>query len=208
MASDSDEAMALFEVRPADQDGWVGGGGGDGYGDDPPFIPAARRNMFALVGAGLSFVPLVGLGLSAVGYRRSKTRRGSGRTVALVGIGLSLVFGGAEIYVGMTAPMFDAGCQSAKSSGSLLQAIQTSPGSDVSALVGEMTAIHAELDTAAGAAGDAQVRARLQLVADDVKLVGADLKAMQQTGDTSRLFADESKLQVDGGAANSYCGSL
>src|SRR5579859_6774744 len=106
MSNDSNEAVSLFEApqknrdEPADY----------GYGEDPPFVPVTRRNPLALAGAVLSVAPLVGLVLSVVGFVRSRTRGGVGRTAALLGILLSLLFSGAETYVGMTAPMFDAGC--------------------------------------------------------------------------------------------------
>lgn len=204
MSNDSTEAMSLFEIpatngdEPADY----------GYGEDPPFVPTRRRNPFAMVGAVLSFVPLVGLGLSAVGFVRSRTRGGVGRTAALVGIALSLVFGGAEMYVGTTAPMFDAGCLGARPSASRLQAIEDAPGGNATLLANEMNSIHADLAVAAGEAGSGQVRAKLQSVADDVKMVGGDLTAMAQSGDMSRLFDDESQLRTDGAAAESYCNSL
>lgn len=210
MSNYSDQAMALFEARPDDQGGQDGQDDlvGPAYGEDPPFVPVRQRNPFALVGAVLSFIPLVGLVLSVVGFVRSRTRGGVGRTMALVGLALSVVFGGAETYVGTTAPLFDAGCIDAKSSASRLQAIEASPGGNALVLANEMDSIHADLDTAAGEAGSAQVRVRLQSVADDVKMIGGDLTAMQQSGDTSRLLGDESKLQTDGAAADSYCGSL
>jgi hypothetical protein len=205
MSNDSTEAMALFEAWPTSQDEPAAD---YGYGEDPPFVPATRRNPFALVGAILSFVPLVGLVLSAVGFLRSRTRGGVGRTAALVGIALSLVFIGAEAYLGTTAPMFDAGCLAADSSASRLQAIEAAPGGNVTLLANEMNSIHADLAAAAGKAGSGQVRSTLQSVADDLKMVGGDLTALAQSGDTSRLFDDETKLRTDGAAAQSYCNSL
>lgn len=204
MSNDPAEAMALFEAPATGQDVPAD----YGYGEDPPFVPTTRRNPVALVGAVLSFVPLVGLGLSAVGFARSRTRGGVGRTAALVGIALSLLFGGAEMYVGLTAPMFDSGCLGANSPASRLRAIQAGPGKSVTLLANEMDSIHADLVGAVGQAEDGQVRARLQSVADDVKLVGGDLTAMAVSGDTSRLLGDETKLQTDAAAAESYCDSL
>jgi hypothetical protein len=204
MSNDPAESMALFEAPATGQDVPAD----YGYGSDPPFVPAARRNQFALAGAVLSFVPLVGLGLSAVGFARSRTRGGVGRTAALVGIALSLLFGGTELYVGLTAPMFDAGCSGANSPVSRLRAIQAGPGGDMAQLANEMNSIHADLAVAAGEAEDGQVRARIQSVADDAKLVGADLTALVVSGDTSRLLGDETKLQLDAAATQSYCDSL
>ena len=204
MSNHSDEAVSLFEAPQKDR----GGPADYGYGEDPPFVPVPRRNPLALAGAVLSFVPLVGLVLSVVGFVRSRTRGGVGRTAALLGVALSLLFGGAETYLSATAPMFDAGCLGAKSSASRLQAIEAAPGGNVPLLANEMNSIHADLAAAANEAECAQVRVKLQSVADDVKMVGGDLTAMEQSGDTSRLLGDESQLQTDGAAADSYCHSL
>ena len=198
MSNDSNEAMTLFEGTPDGQTGEAG----------QELGRARRRNPFAVVGAALSFVPLVGLVLSVVGFLRSRARGGVGRTVALVGIALSVLFGGAETYVGTTAPMFDAGCLGANSSASRLRAIQAAPGSDLNELAHELDSIHSDLNAAAGQAGDAQVRTELQSVANDVKTLGVDFADAQKSGDMSRLLGDEAKLQTDGAAADSYCHSL
>src|SRR5579859_7672800 len=101
MSNDSNEAMTLFEGLDKHQYG------DGGQGDPPDGSPQVgdvrkRRNPFSVVGAVLSFVPLVGLVLSVVGFFRSRTRGGVGRTLAFVGIVLSILFGGAETYVGTT----------------------------------------------------------------------------------------------------------
>lgn len=199
MSNDANDAMALFE-RPLDDV--------VDEVEDQPITPAKRRNALALVGAALSFVPLVGLVLSAFGFVRSRTRGGVGRVTALVGIVLSVLFGGAETYVGTTAPIFDAGCLGASSPAARLRAIQASPGGDLTALANEMNSIHSDLATAAEEAGSAGVRAKLQSVADDVKSLGADFTMAQKSGDITPLIGDESKLQADGAAADSYCHSL
>jgi hypothetical protein len=178
------------------------------FEDDEPITAPRRRNTLAAVGAGLSFVPLVGLVLSVFGLRSSKTRDGLGRKTALVGIALSVVLSGAEIYVGTTAPMFDSGCLGASSPASQLQAIQSAPTGDVSVLAAELNSIHFGLSTAAGEADSAEVRTKLQSVSDDVKALSADLTNALRSGDTSRLVDDEAKLQSDGDAADSYCHSL
>lgn len=170
--------------------------------------PRGQGNPLAVVGAVLSFLPLVGLVLSALGFVRSRTRWGSGRTVALVGIGLSLVFGGAEAYVGATAPLLDSGCLDAESSASQLRALQAAPGGDLTAVSVRLNTIHLALDSAAGKAGSAQVQVKLRLVADDVKALSADFATAQSSGDTSALLTDEARLATDGAAADSYCHSL
>ena len=197
MANDSNEAMTLFE-----------GSAGGQKADDQPIPSAGRRNPLAVVGAVLSFVPLVGLVLAVIGFVWSRTRGGVGRTAAIVGIVLSVVFGAAETYVGTTAPIFDAGCLGASSPASRLRAIQAAPGGDLTALASELNSIHLDLDTAAGEAGTAQIRTKLQSVADDVKTLSADFLNAEQSGDTTRLVDDQNRLAADGSAADSYCHSL
>ena len=197
MSYDSNETALLFEAPPTD---WSG--------DVAEAAPRKQGNPLAIVGAALSFLPFVGLFLSAVGFTRSKTRRGAGRNVALVGIALSLVFGGTEAYVGVTAPLFDAGCVDANPSAAQLRALQAAPGGDLAAIAAKLNTIHLALDQAAGRAGSSQVRADLQLVSDDVKVLSTAFAAARTSGDTSGLLSAETKLEADGAVADSYCHSL
>ena len=197
MSDDSNETALLFEAPPTD---WSG--------DDAQAAPRKQGNPLAIVGAALSFLPLVGLVLSAVGFTRSRTRRGAGRNVALVGIALSLVFVGIEAYVGATAPLFDSGCLDANPSAVQLRALQAAPGGDLAAISAELNTIHTSLDQAAAKAGSSQVRADLQLVADDVKVLSTAFAAARTSGDTSGLLPAETKLEADGAVADSYCHSL
>jgi hypothetical protein len=161
-----------------------------------------------VAGVVLSFVPPLGLVLSALGYVRSRSRDGVGRVAALIGITLAVVFGGIEGYVASTAPLLDSGCLDANPAATRLRAIQATPGGNLPLLAKELDAIHETLAGAAGDAGSAQVRSRIELVASDVEALSADVTAAQSTGDLSQLLTDESKLQRDGNAADSYCHSL
>lgn len=189
--------MSLFERPSAGQ-----------AGDNEPFTQVRRRNPAAVVGAVLSVVPLVGLVLSVIGLVWSRKRGGVGRIAAVVGIVLSVLFGGAETYVGTTAPLFDAGCLGANASASRLRAIQAAPGGNLTVLASELDSIHADLDAAANEAGSTQIRTKLQLVAGDVQTLGNDFTTAEKSGDTTRLLGDQTKLQTDGDAADSYCHSL
>ncbi len=205
MSNHSNEATSLFEASRSRQQ--------EQYRDDqpvtPPQPPRRPRNVVAVIGAVLSFVPLVGLVLSIVGLRSSKTRDGVGRTVAIIGIVLSLVLGPAEAYVGMTAPRFDPGCQSANDAALQLRALQSGLlAGDLTALANKLASIHTAFDAAAAKAEDGQARVKLQAVADDVKVLSSDFTAAKQSGDTTRLLGDEQKLQTDGDAADSYCHSF
>lgn len=205
MANDSNEALSLFEVPPA---GPAGNGDYSGDWDDHTTAPADQGNPLALAGAVVSFLPPVGLALSAIGLRRSRSRRGAGRTAALIGITLSLVLGGVETYIAATAPILDSGCLNANTAASRLRAVQAAPGGDLSALAAELDVIHTSLDGAADSADSAQVRTRLQLVAGDLEALSVDITNAKATGETAQLVTDEAKLQVDGTAADSYCHSL
>lgn len=72
MSYNSGETALLFEASPT---GWSG--------EEAQAAPRKQGNALAVVGAAFSFLPPVGLVLSAVGFTRSKVRRGAGRTVAL-----------------------------------------------------------------------------------------------------------------------------
>lgn len=198
MENDSNEALSLFEVPPA----------GRGRGEEDPAAPERQRNPLAPVGAALSFLPPLGLVLSAIGYARSRSRRGAGRTAALIGITLSIAFGGVEAYVGSTAPLLDSGCLDASSAATRLRALQAAPGGNLPLLASELSSIHDSLDTAANSADSGQVRTRLQLVAGDVEAVSLDVSKVQANGDMSQLLADETKLETDGNAADAYCHTL
>ena len=198
MVKDSNEALPLFEVPSADQ-------AGDG---DHSTTPSKQGNPLALAGAVLSFLPPLGLVLSAIGYLRSRSRGNAGRTAALIGIVLSLLLGGVEAYVGSTAPLLDSGCLSASPAASRLRALQAAPGSNLTVLSAELDSIHTTLNDAAADAGSDQVRTRIQLVASDVEALSGDVMKAQTSGDLSQLVIDQNKLESDGAAADSYCHSL
>jgi hypothetical protein len=167
-----------------------------------------QGNPLAYAGAVLSFVPPVGLVLSALGFRRSGARQGLGRTAAQVGIALSLVFGGVEAYLGATAPMLDSGCLDADSPAAQLKALQASPGADLTAIAKKLDSIHLALAGAAANADSSETRVKLQLVSEDVKALSHDFTVARASGDTSALVSDQVKLLTDGNAADSYCNSL
>lgn len=203
MSNNSNDVMSLFEAPRSRQQ--------DQHDDDQPIAPvepSAPRNRLAVVGAILSFVPLVGLVLAIVGLRRSRVLGGVGRTVAVVGIGLSVVLSGSEAYVGMTAPIFDSGCLNASDAASRLKAIQADPGGDLTVLANELSSIYTSLNAAAGTADSSAVHAKLQSVANDVKALSDELRIAKQSGDITALLADETSLQADGTTADSYCHSL
>jgi len=104
--------------------------------------------------------------------------------------------------------VFDSGCLDANSSAAKLKALQAAPGGDLTAIAQQLDAIHSALAGAAAKAGTAQVRTKLQLVADDVMALSNAFSATQASGDTTQLVSDETKLQSDGAAADSYCHSL
>ncbi len=198
MAYGSNDDMSLFEVPSADP----------AEVHVPETASPRPGNPLAVAGAALSFLPPVGAALSGVGLARARRRQGAGRKVALAGIALSVVFLAAEVYVGTTAPMLDAGCLNASSPAARLRAIQANPGGDLTALSSKLDAIHTDLASAAGKADSDQVRAKLQVVASDVKSLSNDITVAQKSGDMTRLVPDQSKLVADGDAADSYCHSL
>ncbi len=85
--------------------------------------------------------------------------------------------------MGTTAPLFDAGCLGATPRRRGCSAIQASPGGNLTVLANELNSIHSDLDTAAGEADNAQVHAKIQSVADDVKSLSVDFTVAQKSGD-------------------------
>lgn len=202
MANDSNEAMSLFETAP------VGLARSEDHPDPDPDPAPQHANPVALAGATLSILPPLGLVLSGIGYARSRSRDGAGRTAALIGIALALAFGGIEAYVAATAPLLDSGCRDAVSAAGRLRAVQAAPGGNLTLLATELDSIHTTLASAAASAGSPQVRTRIELVASDVEALSVDVLAAKTSGDMSQLVNDEVKLQQDGTAADSYCHSL
>lgn len=201
MANDSNEGVSLFEAHQADRPS-------EGETHATPTPKPKPGNRVALAGAALSFLPPVGLVLSAIGFVRSRSRDGAGRMAALIGITLAVVFGGIEGYVASTAPLLDSGCLDANPAATRLRTLQATPGGNLPLLAKELDAIHTTLAGAANDAGSAQVRSRIELVASDVEALSADVMKAQANGDLSQLLVDEAKLQRDGNAADSYCHSL
>jgi len=197
MSSGSNQAFLQFEALPADR-----------AEDGDPAAPRRQGNPLAVVGVVLSFLPPVGLAVSAIGFGRARRRGGVGRRLALTGVALALVLGGVEAYLASTAPLLDAGCLDANSSAGRLRAIQAAPGDNLTALAAELGQIHVALSGSAAKSGDAQARTKIQLVADDVQALGADVTKMQANGDLSALLTDQTKLAADGNAADAYCHSL
>lgn len=199
MANDSDEAMSLFAAPTGLVDSE----------EHPNPVPAPKQgNPVALAGAALSVLPPLGLVLSVIGYARSRSRDGAGRIAALIGIVLTIVFGGVEAYIASTAPLLDSGCRDGLSAAGQLRAIQAAPSSDLTVLASELDSIHTTLASAAVSAQSPEVRTRIELVASDVEALSVDVLTAKTNGDMSQLVNDEVKLQMDGNAADSYCHSL
>ena len=189
-------------------------GGGAGAG--------RTTNGTALAGAILSVVPLLGLVLSVGGLRKAGTLGGAGKTAAIVGIVLSLLFAGGYgygIYELASSADVDPACSSMLATESSLSgdesglaAVDSASGSGgqaaLATMVAELRTLKAELDRDVVRATHADVRARIQAVDDDLGQMIADAKAVEGGNDAavSGLETAAGRLQVDGEAVDSLCG--
>jgi hypothetical protein len=213
-----------FGVDPS-AGGYPGGPYGPGYNVQPP----KQSNGLALAGAITSWVPLVGLVLSIIGFARSKALAGAGRTAATVGIILGVLFtGGAGfgIYKVAGSTAADPACLSSeaamRSMESKLNADEqklnsdSSSGDDTAALADLKTAtddlqsVKTQIDGDLQKATHANVKAALQKVDADLGEMITDFQKISNGDDSGAtdLSSKLSQMESDGNAVDSLCGNV
>ena len=215
---------------PEESQGTYGGAyAGAPYGGSAP----EQTNGLALAGAALSVIPLVGLVFSIVGLARAKALGGVGKTVATVGLVMSILFAAGWGVVGYVAATevvnstaVDPACVAAESAAVSMEralatdesALADAEASDdagtvkvaVGRMVSDMETIKAELDEDVARAAHASVRAKLQALDADLGRMIADLRAAGN-GDVSATDDLESlvgKSGADGQTIDGLCGNL
>lgn len=188
--------------------------------------PPARSNTTAVAGAALSIVPLVGLILSILGLVRAQILGGAGRTLATIGLLLSLAFtvGEGVAAYELTRPSrdVDPACVAAQSAADAVQArlVQdvttlTSARSAgdpavVNAVVADLSAVKSALDRDIARATHSDVRANLQTFDTDL---GAMIATMNQLASGQvqaalpQLEVEELNLRADAQGVNDLCGA-
>jgi hypothetical protein len=120
--------------------------------------PAVRSNPAAIAGAALSMVPVVGVILSVLGLLRTQTLGGAGRTVATVGLALSVAFTAGEAFaayeIADSTASADPACVATRAD---VDALQIRLSTDVATLAngGAQVPATAATTTAAATTGDA-----------------------------------------------------
>ncbi|HKD99097.1 MAG TPA: protein kinase [Micromonosporaceae bacterium] len=143
----------------------------------PPYpVPTPARNGLATAGLvfGILPTPLFGLVFGLAGMSRAKRIGGYGRTRALVGVVLALVWAVplAGIGIGIAAGIahaLDPGCRAAVSASSQLS-------SSLDADAGDSRALLTDLNLAIGQYNDAASRSHNPKIEADIRAVVADLR--------------------------------
>jgi hypothetical protein len=214
--------LALLETAPVDPALYgVAPTAAYGYGVAPT-VPA-RRNLAALLGLILA-VPLwpVGLVLSAFGLFNAFTRR-TGKVVAIIGLVLSTVTGGAIVALVVTATStvnastaLDPGCASVETSlATDLSTLQTdaatlesnensasSSSTSIDTVNGDLRKIQADLTIASSDATHAAVQTDLSAVNTQLQTVMTGLTGIQSHSTSSEGAAAAALTTLKSADAN------
>jgi len=188
-----------------------------------------QTNGLALAGAITSIIPVVGLVLSIIGLARVKALGGAGRTAAIIGIVLGLLFTGGigfGVYKLANSTAADPACltseadilsmdakvtadeaamSSAASSGDADQQLKAA-----NALLSDLETIKADLDRDVAKATHADVRAKIRTLDDDLGTVSVDMKLMIG-GDSSVQSSGQAainQMETDANAVDSVCSNV
>jgi hypothetical protein len=190
--------------------------------------PSARSNTAAIAGAALSVVPILGMIVSILGLTRAQTLGGAGRTVATVGLVLSVVFTAGEAFavyeLGGSAPA-DPACVATQTDVDALQGRLSGDAAALakdqasgdkaastaaaSALVIDLRSVKSALERNVGQATHANVRAGIQTFDGDLGTLISSVRQVE-SGDQaamSQLQATVGKLRADGQSVDVLCGT-
>lgn len=193
-------------------------------GDQPP--PVKRDNGFAVAGISLAIVPPLGLIFSIIGLTKSKALAGTGKTLSIAGIVVSLLVGagtGTVIAIAGPAPV-DPGCTAFESlSGPMAKIVGADEAAisrdqnnlsalraDLRHLVVDIQLVETRATTAEAQAQNQPVRAALLALIRDLKTLTSGIQAMLN-GDLSQVIqvvAAADKLGSDGNAVESTCSAV
>jgi hypothetical protein len=201
--------------------------GGPGYPspDYPGGLPPKRSNGFALAGAILCIIPILGLIFSIIGLTRAKALAGAGRTAATVGIVLSLVFAGGYsflIYKVGNSTAADPACISAENQVNAMQsklsadetqmkADENSPAesTDFTNAANDLQTIKTSIDGDIGKATHADVKSALQTFDNDLGEMITDFNeiASGNTAGATDLESRINQMTTDGDNLDNLCGN-
>lgn len=195
------------------------------YGYAP--VQPSGSNGIALAGAITSFIPIVGLVLSIVGFVRAQAL-GAGKTLATVGIVLSVLFNvgeGIGIYKVASSTAADPGCITAESGVRNLQSALTSDEQALNTagqtgdqtqmtaaeqkFVTDMGSVKTIMDHSQSISTHANVKTAITKVDTDLTTFISQFQQIMSgsTTDTSSLESSAQSLSTDGDALDSLCGN-
>lgn len=184
---------------------------GPGEDDDGP------RNGAALAGTALSVVPLLGIVLSILGLTRAQVLGGTGRSLAVVGLVLSVACTGGEAYAAYLAVgethTTDPACVTVSADTQSMQAQLAADVADISTAgpqraVADLTAMDQSFNQDLRQATHADVRTALRAVAADLGPLTSTVVQIE-AGNQSAIAAtapELTRLRNDGRHLDEVCG--
>jgi hypothetical protein len=194
-----------------------------GFPGGPP--PPKQTNGFALAGAILCFLPLLGLIFSIIGLVRAKALGGAGRTAATVGIVLSVLFAGGYgfgLYKIGNSTAADPACISAETQVNAMESKLTADEAQMkadqnsSAEAGDFTnaandlqTIKTSIDGDIGKATHANVKSALQTFDNDLGEMITDFNeiAAGNSAGVNDLESRMNQITTDGDNLDNLCGN-
>ena len=174
----------------------------------PPFPrPPEERNPLATAGlvCGILPLPVFGLVFGLAGISRARRNGGFGRTRAIVGVVLALVWAvpltiGGVAFLGRVFRYLDPGCQAAASATSQLD-------SSLKADAGDQQAIVTDLRLALDQYNAAAAKARHPQAATDIRAISADLRSLISLAQAGRAPGPvlQQRFIDDGNALKAAC---
>jgi hypothetical protein len=183
----------------------------------PPRDPSARENGAAVAGAALSVVPLLGMILSILGLSRASALGGAGRSLAAVGLVLSVACTGGEAYAAyLLGDSASAGDPACVASSAEFQAMQSRLAEDVRSIptagpqrvVDDLTSLDKSLAHDQQVATHADVRSALRSTVGDLDGLTSTVIEIE-AGDGSAYAAttpELARLRTDGQQLAEACG--
>lgn len=179
--------------------------------------PPARNNGAAVAGAALSVVPLLGAILSILGLSRASALGGAGRSLAAVGLVLSVACTGGEAYaaylLGDSASAADPGCVAASAEFQAMQSrlaedVRSIPTASPQRVVDDLTSMDKSLAHDQQLATHADVRSALRGTVGDLDGLTSTVIEIE-AGDDSAYAAttpELTRLRADGQRLGEACG--
>jgi hypothetical protein len=183
----------------------------------PPLDPPARNNRAAVAGAALSVVPLLGMILSILGLSRASALGGAGRSLAAVGLVLSVACTGGEAYaailLGESSSSADPACVAASTEIQVMQSQLTEvvgsiPTSSRQNVVDDLTSIDKSLVRDQQLATHADVRSALRSTVGDLDGLTSTVIEIEAGNDSAyaATVPELARLHADGQRLGAACG--